>query len=129
MKDKKILFKVLTIVGGILDVSIITFLFVVSIIMIITMPQTKNGFEQAISINGPFIGYLQKATHEGNPVYFLCFVLPLFLLLIANIVVLVIYVKKASNKKELAVDDLNNAQKEALKAQLLKDLSGEAEEK
>lgn len=125
MKAKKPL-----IIGGIiLDVAIICFLFVVSIIMLVTMPETTSGFEQAEKLNGPFIGYLQRTTHEGSPLYFLCFVLPLFLLLAANIVILVIYVKKAGNKKELAVDDLNNAQKEALKAQLLKDLSGEAEEK
>lgn len=129
MKNKKPL-----IIGGVvLDVAIICFLFVVSIIMLATMPASEAGFEQAPKNppvgNGPFIGNLQKLTHEGNPIYFLCFVLPLFLLLAANIVILVVYVKKAGKKKDLAVDDLNNAQKEALKAQLLKDLSGEAEEK
>lgn len=124
MKNKKPL-----IIGGIvLDVAIIVFLFVVSIIMLATMPESEAGFTNAVAENGPFIGYLQKATHEGNPLYFLAFVLPLFLLLAANIVILVVYVKKASKKKDLAVDDLNNAQKEALKAQLLKDLTNEDKE-
>lgn len=121
MKNKKPL-----IIGGIvLDVAIIVFLFVVSIIMLATMPKSTTQFEYAETINGPFIGYLQRVTHEGSPLYFLVFVLPLFILLAANIVILVVYVKKASKKKDLAVDDLNNAQKEALKAQLLKDLTEE----
>lgn len=117
--------KPLIITGIVLDVAITSFLFVVSIIMLATMPKTQAGFDVAIQENGPFIGYLQKATRDGNPIYLLCFVLPLVLLLIANVVVLVIYVKKAGQKKELAVDDLNNKQKEALKAALLKELSEE----
>ena len=125
MKNKK----PLIIAGVVLDVGIICFLFVVSIIMIATMPQTEVGFENAVKINGPFIGYLQYATYHNNPIFVLCFVVPLFVLLAVNVIVLVIYVKKTGQKKELAVDDLNTKQKEALKAQLLKDLSEESQDK
>lgn len=105
------------IIGGItLDVAITVFLFVVSIIMLATMPKDpKTGVE----VNGPFIGYLQA---HGNTVYLPFFVVPLFVLLIANIAILVIYVKKAGKTKAVEVADLDDSQKEALKAALLKDL-------
>lgn len=105
------------IIGGItLDVAITVFLFVVSIIMLATMPKDPK---QGVAVNGPFIGYLQA---HGNDVYLPFFVVPLFVLLIANIAILVIYVKKAGKTKAVEVADLDDSQKEALKAALLKDL-------
>ena len=41
---------------------------------------------------------------------------------------LVLYVRKLSKKPEVAVDDLNEEQKAALRAELLKELQGESEE-
>jgi len=68
-----------------------------------------------------FIGYLQN-----NPtVYLVAFVIPLFVLLAANIIGLVIYVRKSTKKEPIQVNDLTDEQREALKAELLKDLEND----
>jgi len=118
-KTKKILF----FIGLGLDISITVFLFVISIIMLATMPKTGVEIRNAEMINGPFIGYLQA----HSTVYLCACVIPLFVLLAANIVFLVLYVRKLSKKPEVAVDDLNEEQKAALRAELLKDLQNEKE--
>ena len=107
--------KILLFTGIGLDVAITCFLFVVSIIMLATMP--KDSFEEPKM--GGMIGWFQK-----NPNYYLVLgVFPLFALLILNIVLLVWYVKKAGQKKAVEVADLDQAQMDALKAELLKDLA------
>lgn len=115
--------KALIIAGVVVDVGITIFLFVISIIMLATLPEN---LAVAVTLNGEFIGYLQ----QHSTFYLLVFVLPLFLLLALNIGVLVWYVKKAGQKKAVEMGDLDEAQKEALKAELLKDLSsGSSEDK
>ena len=106
-------------IGGIVvDVGITVFLLIVSIIMLATMPKNSIEMSEAIEMNGPFIGYLQK-----NPtVYLFTCVVPLFLLLGLNIVGLVMYVKKAG-KTKATLAELSDEQKDALKAELLKDLT------
>ena len=106
-------------IGGIvLDVGITVFLLVVSIIMLATMPANGVEMEKAIEMNGPFIGYLQQ-----NPtVYLFTCVVPLFLLLGVNVVGLVMYIKKAG-KTKATLAELSDEQKDALKAELLKDLT------
>lgn len=116
-KTKKILF----FTGLGIDVAVTVFLFVVAIIMLATMPKTVADRNNAIEINGPFIGYLQ----QHSTLYLLTCVVPLFLLLGLNIVFLVLYVRKASKQPEVAVDDLSEEQKAALRAELLKDLQNE----
>ena len=119
-KTKKIL--IFTALG--VDIAITISLFVIAIIMLITMPSSRAMLEEAQEKNGPFIGYLQQ-----NPTVYLCTcVIPLFALLAANIVILVLYVRKVMKKKEMAVDDLNEEQKAALRAELLKELQSEAKE-
>lgn len=106
-------------IGGIvLDVGITVFLLVVSIIMLATMPANGVEMQKAVEMNGPFIGYLQQ-----NPtVYLFTCVVPLFLLLGLNIVGLVMYIKKAG-KTKATLAELSDEQKDALKAELLKDLT------
>ena len=119
-KTKKILF----FVGLSLDVAIIVFLFVVAIIMIATMPEkglSKEAWAEEAYENGQFIGYLQTHT----TLYFWVGVFPLILLLAANIIFLILYVRKLSKKPEVAVDDLSEEQKAALRAELLKELQAE----
>ena len=119
-KTKKILF----FVGLGLDIGITIFLFVLSIIMLATMPKDSAGIEQAVETNGPFIGYLQQ-----HATFYLCVcVIPLFVLLAANIVFLILYVRKVGKKPDVAVDDLNDEQKAALRAELLKELQGDSKE-
>lgn len=119
--------KILIFSGIGLDVAVTIFLFVVAIIMIATMPGSnlpKSEYNAKIAQNGPFIGYLQ-----AHPTLYLwtC-VIPLFVLLAANIVFLVLYVRKVGKKPEVAVDDLSEEQKAALRAELLKELQGESKE-
>ncbi len=116
-KTKKILF----FIGLGIDVAITVFLFVVAIIMLATMPKSSAEMGHAIENNGPFIGYLQ----QHSTLYLLTCVVPLFLLLGANIIFLVLYVRKLSKKPEVAVDDLSEEQKAALRAELLKELQSE----
>ena len=106
-------------IGGIvLDVGITVFLLVVSIIMLATMPKDSIEMSEAIEKNGQFIGYLQQ-----NPtVYLFTCVVPLFLLLGVNVVGLVMYIKKAG-KTKATLAELSDEQKDALKAELLKDLT------
>lgn len=122
-KTKKIL-----IFSGIgLDVAATIFLFVVAIIMIATMPGnhlSQAEYNAKITQNGPFIGYLQ--THPT--LYLWTCVIPLFILLAANIVFLVLYVRKVGKKPEVAVENLSEEQKAALRAELLKELQGELKE-
>ncbi len=122
-KTKKIL-----IFSGIgLDVAVTVFLFVVAIIMIATMPGnnlSQVDYDAKIAQNGPFIGYLQ--THPT--LYLWTCVVPLFVLLAANIAFLVLYVRKVGKKPEVAVDDLSEEQKAALRAELLKELQAESKE-
>ena len=116
--------KILIFAGLGLDVAITVSLFVIAIIMLATMPKQGWEMEQAVEKNGPFIGYLQQ-----HPVVYLCAcVVPLFILLAGNIVILVLYIRKVGKKPEVAVDDLSEEQKAALRAELLKELQGESEE-
>ena len=106
-------------IGGIvLDVGITVFLLVVSIIMLATMPKNSIEMSEAIETNGPFIGYLQ----QNSTVYLFTCVVPLFLLLGVNVVGLVMYIKKAG-KTKATLAELSDEQKDALKAELLKDLT------
>ena len=110
--------KVLFIAGIVIDVGITLFLFVVSIIMLVLLG--KYGVSDAPAHASGLFLYLLKHTN----VYFWAFVFPLFILLAANIVGLVIYVKKTSaeENKPTKLDDLSDEQKEALRQELLKDL-------
>ena len=99
-----------------LDVAITVFLFVLSIIMLANASKTDIE-RQAMT---GFVGWL---VNLEPLVYGLAFVVPLFVLLAANVVGLVIYVKRATKKEPVKVADLSEEQKEALKQELLKDLN------
>lgn len=115
-KTKKILFIGLFV----LDLCLTVFLFVVSIIMIATMPKTKNEIDTST-----FIGYLQ-----ANPtVFLLAFVVPLFILLALNVFILVMYVRKTNKAKQVKLNELSDEEKEALRKELMRDLAGPQEPK
>lgn len=103
-----------------LDVALTVFLFVLSIIMLATMPeaQTLTIWRNAGYDGKGMIEYLQV----HSTLYLFVGVIPLFLLLTANIVALVIYVKKSGEKKKVQLNELTDEQKEALRQELLKDL-------
>ncbi|MBE6136459.1 MAG: hypothetical protein E7181_04250 [Erysipelotrichaceae bacterium] len=103
-----------------LDVAVTVFLFVLSIIMLSNAG--KSDIERK-AMTG-FVGWL---VNLDPLVYGLAFVVPLFVLLVANIVGLVIYVRKTTKKEPVKVTDLTDEQKEALKKELLKDLNNQEE--
>ena len=115
MKNTK---KVFIYFGIGLDVIVTLFLFVISIIMLALIG--KYSVQDAPNHASGLILYLLKNT----TVYFWGFVFPLFVLLTGNIVGLVFYVKKSSEKEKAPtkLDDLSEEQKEALRQELLKDL-------
>ena len=118
-KTKKILF--ITLFA--LDMALTVFLFVVSIIMLATMPRSVA--EKANVDPNSFIGYLQT-----NPtVFLLTFVLPLFILLGVNVYILIRFVKKTNEKKKVQLNELSDEEKEALRKELMKDLASNPEEK
>ena len=110
--------KILLIAGIALDVAITVFLFVISIIMLITIGVNGDAKEAAKNSSGLVLFLLENTT-----LYFWAFVFPLFVLLAGNIIGLVFYVKKTSTKEApTKLDDLSDEQKEALRQELLKDL-------
>lgn len=108
-----------------IDFLITVFLFSISLIMIVLVG--KYGVLEAPNhATGLILFLLRNAT-----VYFWGFVFPLFMLLAANIIGLVFYVKKTSAKENAPtkLDDLSDEQKEALRQELLKDLLKDSENK
>ena len=114
MKSKKALWITL----GALDLAIVIFLFVVHIIMLTHVVGKTAAEVQEFAKGTGFFPWL--ASHLT--VYGLAFVVPLFLVLTANIVGLVLFIKKSSKKERVTVSDLSDEEKEALKKELLKDL-------
>lgn len=118
MKNKKVLWIIL----GALDVAVVGFLFVIHVIMLANVIGKSPAQVYDMTQEPGLIGYL--AGHLT--VYGLCFVLPLFLILAANIVGLVLYLKKNLNKKgKVRASDLSDEEREALKRELLQDLQKE----
>lgn len=103
----------------VLDVAVITFFLVLSIMILITVTTYKN--QAAQHADG-----LIKVILEMKPVAsFFAFVLPMFLVLAGNIVGLMLYVRKTTKKEPAKLEDLSEEQKEALRQELLKDLQGD----
>ena len=107
-----------------LDIAITIFLFVISIIVLITMAGSQN-LNEAIDKSSGLIKFLL----QNRTLYGVLFVIPLFVILAANIIGLVFYVRKTSKKEPAKLEDLSDEQKEALRQELLKDLQGGNEEK
>ena len=110
--------KILWISIGILDFAIVTFLFVVHIVMLSNVIGKTPAEIEKFSKGSGLFAYL--AGHID--VYGYAFVIPLFVVLAANIIGLVFYIKKATKKEKVTVKDLSEEEKEALKKELLKDL-------
>lgn len=103
-----------------LDVAVVGFLFVIHLLLIIKLPQLQD--------NAAHISYIQNGTglvHYliANPkVYGFAFVIPTALILAANIVGLVLYLKSSTKREKITANDLTEEEKEALKKELLKEL-------
>ena len=118
-KYKKPLFIALIV----LDIALITFFLVLSIMILITVTTYKN---DAVNHSSGLV----KAILQMKPaVSFVAFVIPMFLVLAGNIVGLMLFVRKTTKKEPAKIEDLSEEQKEALRQELLKDLQGGTEEK
>ena len=111
---------------GAVEAAIIVFGLVVSIIVIATYisPEESGDYlTQNVAQNGPFIGWLQN-----NPTpFFLLIVLPLLIILAADIVYLVYFaLKRESKLSDKERDQIAAKAKEEARAELLKEL-GEGE--
>ena len=101
-----------------LDVIITVFLFVLSILVILKT-QTTTTAEIINTASKSMISYLCL----NNGIYLGTCVIPLFVLLLLDIIGLLYYVKKKGSKKEnVTVNDLTDEQKEELRRGLLEDL-------
>ena len=107
-----------------LDIAITIFLFVISIIVLVTMASSQN-LNEAIEKSSGLIKFLL----QNRTLYGVLFVIPLFVILAGNIIGLVFYVRKTTKKEPAKLEDLSDEQKEALRQELLKDLQGVSEEK
>ncbi|NLZ16083.1 MAG: hypothetical protein GXY27_05395 [Erysipelotrichaceae bacterium] len=101
----------------VLDVAITVFLFIISI-MILAVVVPADTITDAINNSTGLIKYLL----QNSTIYLVLFVIPLFLILAANIVGLVFYVRKTAEKEKVKLHDLSEEEKEALRQELLKDL-------
>lgn len=113
--------KALLFTGIGVDVAVTVFLFVLSIIMLATLPDPNTVNVKLYYESHPgMITYLQS-----HPTFYLLVcVLPLVILLIGNIVLLVWYINRAG-KMKTQLSDLSEDQKAALRAELAKDMSSE----
>ena len=114
MKNKRILWIALIA----LDVIITVALFVIHIIMLASIVnKTPDEIEALTGLPG----YLAQNTW----VYFGAFVIPTFVILAANIIGLVLYVRNQTKKEaaDVKFNDLTDEQKEALKKELLNELN------
>lgn len=113
--DKK---KILWICIGALDVAVVGFLFVVHILMLANVIGKSAPELIEFTKQEGFIPYL--AGHLN--VYGFAFVIPLFVVLAANIIGLVLYLRKGLKREKITASDLSEEEKEALKKELLKEL-------
>ena len=110
----------------VLDVALITFFLVLSIMILSVVAQYKNK-PDAIAHSAGLVQVILKI--EPPIAQFFVFVVPMFILLAANIVGLMMFVRKTTKKEPAKISDLSEEQKEALRQELLKDLQGNKEEK
>ena len=104
----------------VLDVAIIVFFLVLSIMILTAVTRYKG--QAANNTEG-----LVKAILQMKPVAsFFAFVLPMFLVLVGNIVGLMLYVRKTTKKEPAKIEDLTEEQKEELRQELLRDLQAQS---
>lgn len=111
MKNKKVLWISLLA----LDVAVTIALFVLHIIVLSNILNPNFDADSA----SPFI---QWVAGDKGQTYGFALVIPTFVILAANIVVLVLYVRKQTKKEPVKLDDLTEEQKAELKKQVLQDL-------
>ena len=110
----------------VLDVALIAFFLVVSIMVLAASVKYKD---QAVNNTEGLIKAILELGRKSQVGSFFAFVAPMFILLAANIVGLMMFVRKTTKKEPAKISDLSEEQKEALRQELLRDLQGNKEEK
>ena len=109
--------KALIVAGIAIDILVTVALFVFSIIILVSMPDTKWEMKP----EDTFLGFFQH-----NPLMILlCDVLPLTLLLVGNVALTFWYIKKTGKKeekKQVSLNDLSEEEKAALKQKILQEM-------
>ena len=104
----------------VLDVALIAFFLVVSIMLIVVATKYKTQNEMLANSTGLIHAILAM----GKWPSFFSFVVHMLLVLSAIIVGLMLFVRKTTKKEPAKIEDLSEEQKEALRQELLKDLQG-----
>ncbi len=102
----------------VLDVAIITFFLVVSIMLLTVVLRYQTPAERIANSDGLIRAILQMNQWAS----FCAFVLPIFFVLAGNIVGLMLFVRKTTKKEPAKIQDLTDEQKEELRQELLRDL-------
>ncbi len=113
--------KPLIIAVVVLDVALIAFFLVISIMLIVVATKYKTQAEMLANSSGIIHGILAM----GKWPSFFAFVMPMFLVLAANIVGLMFFVRKTTKKEPAKIEDLTDEQKEELRQELLRDLQSQ----
>ena len=103
-----------------LDVAIVGFLFVIHLLLIIKLPQLQDPITHSEYLKNE-TGLIHFLISKPK-VYGFAFVVPTALILAANIVGLVLYLKSSTKREKITANDLTEEEKEALKKELLKEL-------
>lgn len=111
--------KGLVLSGVIIDIAITIFLFILSIILLVKVPENKATVDPTT-----FLGWFYS---NATRILLVC-VIPLVLLLGLNIFFLVLYVRK-TGKRKVNLKDLSEEDKEALRKKIMEELSEKKEEK
>lgn len=126
MSKKK---KIGLIIAGVLELAIVVFVLVTSILVIVTFNdpnEVPNAAKTNLEKNGPFIGWLQN-----NPTNFLLIVLiPIFLILALDIIYLVIVsARRQSNLTEMEQAEIAAQAKKEAREELLREMQSEEQHK
>ena len=117
--------KLKLIIAGALEAIVIVFCIVVSIIIAATYPKdalNEAQFATKIAENGPFIGWFQ----QDRTRIFLVLILPMLILLAADIVYLVIFAtKRESNLSEAEEEAIEERAKKEAREELMRELMAE----
>lgn len=103
------------IIGGLVaDFGVTVFLFVLSIILLAKLPDSKYNIDP-----NTFTGWFHS---DPIRILLIC-VIPLVVLLVVNIAVLYFYLKKNGAKKPVKLEDLSEEEKEALRKKIAEELA------
>ena len=106
----------------VLDVAIITFFLVVSIMLLSVVVPAKTLAEAKANSSGLIRAILDMPA-AGS---FFAFVFPIFLVLAGNIIGLMLYVRRTTKREPAKIEDLTDEQKEELRQELLRDLQAQS---